>query len=95
MDLTVRFVADPMNLRTEILPRSCGTLIEERLNHIVVLLKRRPDLSLLVRSQLQIIRNTSKLLVDRLQCINLLKLLPRRGLLDPIVLSDDSAGRSG
>ena len=64
MNLAVRFVADSVYLRSKPLPRSCRILIEQRLNPIVVLLKQRPDLLLLFRSQLQISRKASKFLVD-------------------------------
>ena len=87
MNLAVRFAADRMNLRTKLLPRCCRTLIEERLNLILVLLEQRPDLLLLFRSQLQVFCKVSKLLVDRLRCMDMLKLLTRRGLLCRIVLS--------
>ena len=87
MNLAVRCVADSVNLRTELLPRSCRILIEQRLNPIVVLIEQRPDLLLLFRRQLQIFRKSSKFLVDRLRRMDLLKLLARWGLLDPIVLS--------
>jgi hypothetical protein len=90
----VRVVADRVNLRTELLSRSCRILIEERLNPIVVLLKQRPDLLLLFRSQLQIFRKARKFLVDRLRRMDMLKLLTRRGLLDPIVLSYGKTGHS-
>lgn len=39
MNLAVRLVADRVNLRAELLPRSCGIFIEQGLNLIVVLLK--------------------------------------------------------
>jgi hypothetical protein len=87
MNLAVRFVADSVNLRTKLLPRSFRILVKQRLNLIVVLLKQRPHLLLLFRSQLQIFRKASKFLVDRLRCMDMLKLLARRGLLYPIVLS--------
>ena len=45
MDLTVRIVADCVNLKAEILTRGIRILIEQRLNLVVVLLKQRPDLS--------------------------------------------------
>jgi hypothetical protein len=64
MNLAVRFVAYSVNLRTELLPRSCRILIEQRLNPIMMLLKQRPDLLLLFRSQLQIFRKASKFLVN-------------------------------
>jgi len=86
MDLAVRFVADRVNLRTKFLPRSLRILVEERLNLIVVLLKQRPDLLLLFRSQLQIFRQVSKFLLDRLRRMDMLKLLARGGRL-PIFLS--------
>ena len=47
MNLSVRLVADRMNLRTKLLPRTCRILIEQRLNPIVMLLDQRPDLLLL------------------------------------------------
>jgi len=77
MNLAVRFVADGVNLRTELLSRSCRILIEQCLNLIVVLVEQRPDLLLLFRSQLQIFRQASKFLVDRLRCMDVLKLLTR------------------
>jgi hypothetical protein len=64
MNLAMRFVADSVNLRSKLLPRCCRILIEQRLNLIVVLLKQRPDLVLLFRSQLQIFRKASQFLVD-------------------------------
>jgi hypothetical protein len=77
INLAVRFVADSVNLRTKLSPRSCRILIEQRLDHIVVLLKQRPDLVLLFRSQSNIFRKASKFLVDRLGRMDLLKLLTR------------------
>jgi hypothetical protein len=77
MDLTMRFVADSVNLRAEILARSIRILIEQRLNPIVVLLKQRPDLLLLYRNQFQVFRKPSKLLVDGLRRMDMLKLLTR------------------
>jgi hypothetical protein len=87
VNLAVRFVADRMNLRTKLLPRGRRILIEQHLNLIVVLLEQRPDLLLLLRSQLQVFCKVSKLLVDRLPSMDMLKLLTRRGLFCPIVLS--------
>jgi hypothetical protein len=49
--------------------------------------KQWPNLLLLFGSQLQIPRKASKLLVDRLWRMDILKLLTRRGLPCPIVLS--------
>jgi hypothetical protein len=43
----------------------------------LVLVKRRPDLLLLLRSQLQIFRKPSKFLIDRLRRMDVLKLLAR------------------
>jgi hypothetical protein len=77
MDFTMRIVADSVNLRTQLLPRSCRILIEQHLNPIVVLLKQRPDLLPLFRSQLQIFRKASKFLIDRLRRMDMLKLLTR------------------
>jgi hypothetical protein len=77
MDFVVRVVADSVNLRTELLARSVRILIEQRLNPIVMLLKERPDLLLLLRSQLQIFRKPSKLLVYGLRRMDMLKLLTR------------------
>ena len=77
MNLVVRIVADSVNLRSKILPRSCRILIEQCLNLIVVLVKQGPDLLLLFRSQLQIFRKPSKFLVDRLRRMDMLKLLAR------------------
>ena len=76
-NLAMRFVTDRMNLRSKILPRSCRILVEHRLNLIVVLLKQRPDLPLLFRSQLQIFRKASELLINRLRRMDMLKLLAR------------------
>jgi hypothetical protein len=81
MDLAVYFVVDSVNLWTKLLPRSSRILIEQRLNPIVVLLKRRPNLLLLFCGQLQIFRKVSEFLVDRLRRVDLLKVLTRRGLL--------------
>jgi len=61
-NLAVRFVADSVNPRTKLLPRSFRILIEQRLNLIVVLLKQRPDLLLLFRSHLQIFRKRGPVL---------------------------------
>src|SRR3984885_13746251 len=94
MNLTMRLVADSVNLRTELLPRRVRILIEQRLNPVVVLLKQRPDLLLLLRSQLQVLCKVSKLLVDRLRCVDMLQLLTRRGLLCPVVLSYGRARNS-
>ena len=92
MNLVVRFVADNVNLRIKLVSRNCRILVEQRLNPIMVLLKQRPDLLLLFPTQLQIFRKASKFLVDRLRRMNMLKLLTRRGLLSPILLS---YGRTG
>ena len=72
MNLLVRFVADRMNLRIEFLARSVRILIKERLNLIMMFLKQGPDLLLLFRSQLQIFRELSKFLVDRLRRMHML-----------------------
>ena len=77
VNLAMRFVTDRMNLRSKILPRSCRILIEQRLNLIMVLLKQRPDLPLLFRSQLQIFRKASEFLINRLRRMDMLKLLAR------------------
>ena len=94
MNLAVGFVADGVNLRAKLLPRSGRILIEQRLNLIMVLLKQRPDVLLLFRSQLQLFRKAAKLLVDRSRRMDTLKLLARRGLLCPMVLSYGRAGHS-
>ena len=54
---------------------------------MMVLLKQRTDLPLLFRSQCQILREAGKFLVDRSRCMDMLKLLTRRGLRCLIVLS--------
>ena len=77
VNLAVRFVADSVNLRTKLLPRRCGILVEQRLNLVVVLLRQGPDLLLLFRSQLQIFGKASRFLVDRLRRMDMLKLLTR------------------
>ena len=77
MNLAMCFVTDSMNLRTKLLPRSRRILIEQGLNQIVVLLKQRPDLVPLFRSQLQLFRKAGKFLVDRLRRMDMLKLLTR------------------
>ena len=77
MNFAMRLVADSVNLRTELLPRRARILIEQRLNPVVVLLKQRPDLLLLLRSQLQIFRKASKFLADGLRRMDVLKLLTR------------------
>jgi len=72
MNLLVRFVADCVDLRTELLTRSVRILVKQRLNLIVVFLKQGPDLLLLFRSQFQILRKLSKFLVDRLRRMHML-----------------------
>jgi hypothetical protein len=75
MNLPVRLVADSVNLGAELLPRCRGILIQQALDFIVVLVKQDPDLLLLLRGQLEIRCKTSKLLVDRLRRMDILKLL--------------------
>ena len=67
MNLVMRFVADGVNLRTKLLTRCSRIVIEQRLNLVVVLHKKKPDLRLLFPSQLQVFREPSKFLVDRLR----------------------------
>jgi hypothetical protein len=50
MDFKVRFPADSVDLRTELLARNVRILIHQRLNLVVVLLQQRSDLLLLLRS---------------------------------------------
>ncbi|HXO39028.1 MAG TPA: hypothetical protein VN872_10335, partial [Candidatus Acidoferrum sp.] len=96
MNLVVRVVTDGVDLWSEFLPRRFRILIEQRLNSVVVVLRHRQDLLLLLRSQLQIFREASKFLVDRLGRMDTLKLVMRWGLLRPIFLSYVlSQGRSG
>ena len=64
MNLAVSVVADSVNLRTKLLSRSVRILIEQRLNSVMVLFKKRPDLPLLFRSQFQIFREAGKFLVN-------------------------------
>jgi hypothetical protein len=64
VNLAVRFVADGVNLRAKFLPRGCRILIEQRLNPVMVLHRQRPDLLLLLPSQLQIFGKTGEFLVD-------------------------------
>lgn len=92
VNLVMRFLANGMNLWTKLLSRGFWILIEQRLNLVVVLLKQNSDLVLLWLSQLQILCQSSQLLVDRLRRMDMLKLLTRRGLLYFTVLS---YGRSG
>jgi hypothetical protein len=77
MNLAVRVVADRVNLRSKLLPRRFRILIEQRLNPVMMLLKQRAHLLLLFRTQLQIFRQLSKFLVDRLRRMDMLKLLTR------------------
>jgi len=77
VNLAVRFAADGVNPRTKLLARRFRIPIEQRLNPIMVLLKQRPYKLLLFRIQLQICRKASKLLVDRLWRMDMLKLLTR------------------
>jgi thiosulfate reductase cytochrome b subunit len=77
VNLVVRVVADRVNLRTQLLPRRCRIFIEQRLNPIVVLHKQRPNLSLLLRRQLQIFRQAGQFLVEGLRRMDALKLLTR------------------
>ena len=67
VNLVMRFVADGVNLRTKLLTRRSRIVIEQRLNLVVVLHKKKPDLRLLFPSQLQVFREPSKFLVDRLR----------------------------
>jgi hypothetical protein len=64
MNLAARFVADGVNLRIKLCPRSCGAFVKQVLNLVVVLLEQSPDLLLLFGSQLQIFREATKFLVD-------------------------------
>ena len=77
MNPAVRFVADRVNLRCKNLPRRFRILIEQRLNFIVMLLKQMADLLPLFRSQLQVFRKASKFIVNRLRCMDMLKLIAR------------------
>jgi hypothetical protein len=85
MDLALCFVADSVNLWTKLLPRSSRSLIENRLNPIVVLLKQRLNLLLLFSGQPKVFRKVSEFLVDRLRRVDLLKLLTRRALLSALI----------
>ena len=78
MNLVVRFLANGMNLWTKLLSGGFRILIEQRLNLIVVLLKQNSDLMLLWRSQLQILCQSSQLLVDRLRPMYMLKAVRNR-----------------
>ena len=77
MNHAVRVVADSVNLRSKLLAQSCRILIEQRLNPVMKLLKQRTGLLLLFQGQLQIFREASKFLVDRLRRMDMLKLLTR------------------
>jgi hypothetical protein len=92
MNLAMRFIADRVNLRTKFLSRIRRVLIEQRLDIVMVLLKQRPNLLLLFRRQLEIFREASKFLIDRLWRMDMLELLTRCGLLCPIILSDGGTG---
>jgi hypothetical protein len=83
MNLTVSFVADSVNLRPEFLARRVGILIEQRLDTVMMLAKQNPDLLLLFWSQLQVFRNPSKFLIDRLWRMDLLKLLLVEAPIEP------------
>lgn len=82
----VGFVADRVNLWGKIPPRCCWVLIEYGLYLVVMVLKQRPNLLLLFRSQFQIFGKASKFLVDRLRSMDMLQLLTCWGLLRCIVL---------
>ncbi len=75
VNLAVRFVADRVNLWGKILPRRCWVLIEHGLYLVVMVLKQRPNLLPLFRSQFQIVGKASKFLVDRLRGMDMLHLL--------------------
>jgi hypothetical protein len=77
MNLAMRFVADRVNLRTNLLPRGFRIPIEQCLNSVVVL-KQRPDPLLLFWSQLQIFCEAGKFLVNRLWRVDMLKVLAVR-----------------
>jgi hypothetical protein len=94
VNLAVSFIADRVNLRTKLLPRRSWILIEQGLKFIVMLLEQKPNLQLLLRSQFQISRKASKLLVDRLRRMNVLKLLTGGVLVETVVLSFDGIGHS-
>jgi hypothetical protein len=73
----VGFVADRVNLWTELLVRGIRMFIEQHLDLIVMLLKQWPDLLLLFRCQLQIFGETSEFLVDGLPRMDVLELFTR------------------
>jgi hypothetical protein len=77
MNLMVGFVADRVNLRTELLARGVRIFIEQHLDLIVMLMKQRPDLLLLLRRQLQIFAKTNEFLVDGLPRMDVLELFTR------------------
>ena len=56
-----------------------------------VAVRETPDSLLLFRGQLQVLGKVGKFLVDRLSCMDMLKLLTRRGLLSAIMLSYGTA----
>ena len=93
MNFAVRFVADSVNLRRKLLPRSVRILVEQRLNLVMVLVKQRPDLPLLFRSQLQTFCKVNELLIDRAvwTCCSCSRAV---GCCPPIVLSYVRTGHS-
>jgi hypothetical protein len=58
VNLVVRFVANRVNLRAELLAREVWILVKKRLNFIVVLIEQGSDLFALVRSEFQIFCQT-------------------------------------
>lgn len=49
VNLAVRFVANCVDLRSKVFPRSCRILVEQGLNLVLVFLEQRPHLLLLFR----------------------------------------------
>ena len=84
MNLVMCFGADRVNLWSKLLSRSIRILIQQHLDLIVMFLQQRPYLLLLCRCQFQIFRKVGKLLVDRLRRMDVLQLLTRGGLLNPL-----------
>ena len=92
MNFTVRFIADRVDLRTQILTRSIWILVEERLNLVMVLLKQGPDLFPLVRGEFQIFSQVIEFLINQPRTVDRRACLIRLLRLRSVFLSYNNTG---
>jgi hypothetical protein len=95
MDFAMCFLADGVDLRSELLARSVWILIEQRLNPVVVLLEQGLDLPLLFSGQFEIPCQAREFLIDGLRCMDMRKQLTCRGLLSRVILRQCELGICG